>query len=618
MPPEQEKVSRRLFKTGPELLALLAAVIVVAMSLGSYILHYFPYEDDFSLIRYSAAHSSSTPTTWITRGFSDYFANDPKCPTLSFGFDRPVANATFYLESLLGSTMAGPHFLLTNLLCWLVSAWLVYGLARRLGASRWMGAAASFLYALSPCWYRDLIHAAFRNNGIAACCVLTAWYLLTGGSGVRSWRRALAAGVLVALGGGAHEQALTSLGVLIVAVFWLSYQSEERWTPGKIAVAITAVVVPSLLMVLLFHAMNPAYGTNYAGGGLLNAVSQSDRLASWGVHSLFLVRLVKLAQRLVYAVLGVFGALTPVGGDNMAGQSVLPGVVIFLLTITASIALVRQRSRLLFPLGVFLLYALGRSIGMPSAESRFLMMEVAWGLIVLACTFSAATASRNRLGLLAGGAAMGGVLVFNLVSYNATIVHRQAILLRREESDRAAFERIHAAATKYPGAEVVLVNDQEGMWSGRAMLQEAGFDSRNLEILPTIGNYPSTDVLRDVNACPVTTDVSRNADTINLRLSYRSGCSVATFGRDLGCDARNYRLNGRINAAAWSTYLLQTADNQWPPPLIHEVPVQADKPLVVIAWRQPLTVPEVITAPTESVWPADRHISDTDGQPSGQ
>lgn len=213
---------------------------------------------------------------------------------------------------------------------------------------------------------------------------------------------------------------------------------------------------------------------------------------------------------------------------------------------------------------------------------------------------------------------MGGVLVFNLVSYNATIVHRQAILLRREESDRAAFERIHAAATKYPGAEVVLVNDQEGMWSGRAMLQEAGFDSRNLEILPTIGNYPSTDVLRDVNACPVTTDVSRNADTINLRLSYRSGCSVATFGRDLGCDARNYRLNGRINAAAWSTYLLQTADNQWPPPLIHEVPVQADKPLVVIAWRQPLTVPEVITAPTESVWPADRHISDTDGQPSGQ
>jgi hypothetical protein len=94
-------ISSRLSKSVPPAISILGALIIFALSLGTYCLHYFPYEDDFSLIRYSAIQNSPKPETWITKGFSDYFANDPQCATRLFGFDRPVANATFYLESLL-------------------------------------------------------------------------------------------------------------------------------------------------------------------------------------------------------------------------------------------------------------------------------------------------------------------------------------------------------------------------------------------------------------------------------------------------------------------------------------------------------------------------------------
>src|ERR1700723_3873377 len=147
-----QNVSSRLSKFAPPAISILAALVIFALSLGTYYRHYFPYEDDFSLIRYSAAQNSPAPVTWITKGFSEYFANDPQCATRYFGFDRPVANATFYLESLLYRSAEGPLLLMTNVLCWIVSAWFIYGIARRLGASRWFASLGILLYALSPCW----------------------------------------------------------------------------------------------------------------------------------------------------------------------------------------------------------------------------------------------------------------------------------------------------------------------------------------------------------------------------------------------------------------------------------------------------------------------------------
>ena len=600
----------RWSRFAPPAIGILASLAIFALSLGSYCLHYFPYEDDFSLIRYSARQNSPQPVTWMTQGFSQYFANDPHCSTANFGFDRPIANATYYLESLFYRSAQGPLLLATNILCWIISAWLVYGIARRLGAWRWIASAAILLYALSPCWYRDLIHSAFRNNGVAACFVLAAWYVLLEDEAVRSWLRLLAAGILVALAAGAHEQALTSLPVLAVAIAWLSFNAEGGWRFGRIAAAIAVIAAPSLLLVACFHLMNPAYGASYVSTGFMDTLSHSRHLDALGIHSALLVKAIKLAFRIVVALFGAMSALTPLGADNMAKLSPLAGAVIFLLALVAGVAVLRRAPRQLLPLGVFLLYAIGRSIGIPSAEPRFMHMEVAWGIVMLACALSAGLASGNRAAIIPGVAAGLGLLAFNIVSYNATIVKRHSILLSRDEVDRAAFDRLRSAAAKFPAAHVILVNDQEGMWSARAMLELAGFTSGNFEILPTVGNFPSTDVLRNVSACPVDTQISPRTSYLQVHLDYPAGCTVSTFGRDLACDARDYRAAGRPQAAAWAAFL-DHVTNQWllPPPLIDEVPVQPDKPLVVIAWRDRLSAPYVNALGSESELPLETQVT---------
>lgn len=591
-------------------IGILASLAIFALSLGSYYLNYFPYEDDFSLIRYSAVQNSPAPTTWITKGFSEYFANDPQCVTANFGFDRPLANATYYLESLFYRSAQGPLLLATNLLCWIVSAWFIYGIARRLGASRWIASAGILLYALSPCWYRDLIHSAFRNNGVAACFVLAAWYVLLEEKAVRSWMRLLVAGVLVALGAGAHEQALTSLPVLAVAIAWLSFKAEDGWRFGRIAAAVAVIAAPSLLLVACFHLMNPAYGSSYVSSGFMDTLSHSNHLEALGIHSPLLVKTIKGAVRVIVALFSAMSALTPLGADNMAKLTPLFGVAIFVLAMFASVAVLKRAPRQVLPLGVLVLYAVGRSIGIPSAEPRFMHMEVAWGIVMLACALSAGLASGNRTAVISGFAAALGLLAFNVVSYNASIVKRHSALLGRDAVDREAFDRIQSAAAKYPAAHVILINDQEGMWSARAMLELAGFKKGSFEILPTIGNFPSTDVLHDFSACPVSAQVSRLATNLQVQVGYPAGCTVSTFGRDLACESRDYQMTGRPHAAAWSAYLDQVT-NEWllRPPLIDEVPVQPGQPLVIIAWRDRLSVPYVDALSNESELPPETQVT---------
>ena len=201
-------MSIRLRRSIPAITGASASVLIVGLTLGSYWLNYFPYEDDFALIRYSAVQNSPAPRTWISEGYADYFANDPDCATRFFGMVRPVANATHYLESLFYSSADGPLLMLSNALCWILSACLVYGIARRLGASPWIASAGIPLYALSPTWYRLLIHSSFRTNGLATCCLLAAFYVLLKKSVPHSHRRVLLAGMFAALAVGSHEQSL--------------------------------------------------------------------------------------------------------------------------------------------------------------------------------------------------------------------------------------------------------------------------------------------------------------------------------------------------------------------------------------------------------------------------
>ena len=606
---DNRRASSRLLRFAPPIVSILAAMLLFAWSLGTYCLRYFPYEDDFSLIRYSAAQNSPAPITWITQGFSKYFANDPNCVTNFFGFVRPVVNATYYLESLLYRSAEGPFLLATNFLCWLASAWLVYGIARRLGASRWIASSGILLFAMSPCWYRGLIHSSFRNNGLAACLLLAASYVLLDEHAMRSWKRLIIAGALVALAVGSHEQALTSLPVFALGVAWLSFKTERGGRMRRMAIAITAVIAPSLLMVSYFRLMNPMYGSNYATTGLLSTLGSSDRLKALGIHNRLLIGIIKLPVHVFSAIIDSLNAFTPLGADNMAKLNPHVGVFIFALAGAASIAVLKRNPRQVFPVTVLLLYAVGRSLAMPAAEPRFMHMEVAWGIIALLCALSAGFASGNRIAIITGVGAALGLFAFNIVSYHATILKPRTIFLRRNEVDREAFHRIRSAAAKYPSAQVILANDQAAMWSARAMLDLAGFTTKDFEILPTINNAPSTDVLRNFAACPVTTQVLRLPTILQVRLFFPRECSISTFGRDIACTAKCYRMSGRPYAAAWSACLQQTMNmGPCPPPLINDMPIQPGRPIVVIAWRDRLSVPDVKILSDESGLAVDSQV----------
>jgi hypothetical protein len=602
---DNQNAPSRLLRYAPPVVSVLAALGIFAFSLGTYWIRYFPYEDDFALIRYSAAQNSPSPITWITQGFTKYFANDPNCPTNSFGFARPVVNLTYYLESLLHPLAEGPLLLLTNVLCWLISGCLLYGIARRLGASRWIASSGILLYLMSPCWYRGLIHSSFRTNGVATCFILVATYVLLDEHAVRSWARLWFAGGLVALAAGSHEQALTSLPVFALGITWLSLKTEgETWRRTTLTIA--AFVAPSLLLVSCFHIMNPMYGTGYASAGLLGELSKSDRLASVGIHSPLLIGIIKFPIRVFSTIIGTLAAFTPLGTENMAKLSPHLGVIIFALTGAASLATLKRDPRQKLAVVAFLLFALGRNFGMPSTDARFSQMECAWGVIVLVCALSAGFTSRNKIAITTGALAAIGLLAFDLYSYNATIVQRHSILISREEVDREAFRRMSSTAAKFPDAKVVLSNDQAGMWAARAMLELAGFKNEDFEILPTINNYPSADVLPDWLACPVNTQTSRLPKSLEVSLFYPSRCSVSTFGRDNACAAEHYGIEGQSYASAWSACLANTF-NRGPCPqlIIDKVPIQAGRSLALIAWGNRLSIPDIRILSNESGLPLD-------------
>ena len=331
-----ERASSRLLRFAPPAISILATLLIFALSLGTYYLRYFPYEDDFSLIRYSAVQNSPTPITWITRGFSEYFANDPKCVTNFFGFVRPVVNADVLFRKSLVS-ICGRSFFVGYELPVLARLCMVrLGIARRLGASRWIASSGILLFAMSPCWYRGLIHSSFRNNGLATCLLLAASYVLLDEHAVRSWIRLMGAGGLVALAVGSHEQALTSLPVFVLGVAWLSFKTEREGRMRRMAIAITAVIAPHSADGELLSTDEPNVRFQLCHGWSPGYTGSSDRLTALGIHNPLLIGVIKLPVHIFRAIIDALNTFTPLGADNMAKLNPHVGVFIFALVGAAS------------------------------------------------------------------------------------------------------------------------------------------------------------------------------------------------------------------------------------------------------------------------------------------
>jgi len=575
----------------------LASILLLSLligTLGAYWLHYFPYEDDFSLLRYSAVENSPVPSDWIRLGYKDYFTNDWHCPLNRWNFVRPLTNLTYYVESLLGGPPERLRLMVTNFLCWLGATIVVFCIAFRLGASAWAAALAMTLFGLSPCCYRLLIHSNARTNGIATVFVLMASWILLHPRGLQSnWRPALA-GVMVALGTCGHEQALTSIPVLAVSILWLNRCAQIRLAPARLLVVLTLFALPSLALVLFFYWMNPSYGSNYAVQEFID-LWQHAPLSVGGDALSGSAGEIPIVGRMGARILPVFFlALTPIGFDNSAHVWNGLGIAVFLLATGAVVGTWKSHPRQAMAfLSVILFAAILVVSGVP-LEPRFTMLEIAWGSVAVASASSCARWRDQKWAFVSGIAAASGMMLFNILSFEASIIQRRPMLTSRCEADREAFSRLRTVIARYPNANLILVNEQTGTWSARAMIELAGGGHLPFEILPTISDSGSADFRRDLSGCPASTNIRPMGPNLEIRLSFGQGCGSVTFGRDMACTESLLLEQGRPLAAAWArrsfiTYSHDAAKS----PVIHEVHPLPGRPTVVMNWTTRLSVPDV-------------------------
>jgi len=184
---------------------------------------------------------------------------------------RPLSVLSLALDQALhGGNATGFH--ITNLCLHALTALLVLGLARRLGASP----AAALLGALAFGWFPRLTEAAAwisgRTDVLAACFSLAALMVTLGPA---PWRRWAAAGLLL-LGLLSKEVALAAvLGVLGYEVL-----QKERPEPAQRALrALPALIAASLYLILRLRVLGHNFDPGDVGpkGRLLAALESVGR-----------------------------------------------------------------------------------------------------------------------------------------------------------------------------------------------------------------------------------------------------------------------------------------------------------------------------------------------------
>jgi len=601
--------------------AVLLAFLIAAIPLAAAWHTYFPYEDDFAFLYFSAHENHPNTAAWVTEGFSNYFANDPNCVLRDHGFVRPVMNVTYYLESFLGGHEDGVRLMLTNIVCWLAAVLLLFAIARRFGASPWEAAVAAFLFALSPCWYRNLVHSVFRINPLAAVWTLCAFVVVLGPLNRLTRWRMLAAGMLLALAIGTHDQGELNLPVFALLLLYRLVIEAPSWRARDVAAKMGILLGPSAATMLVFRLVSSSYGQSYAANAFLESLRlPMAPLARLGITSPLITGLL----RLPVAVAQSRRVLTPVGADNLVAFPSAAETAIFLALVAAvlmvlwkaprgasvstdearvspggklakwkSMLLARDPARLLLAAAVLFPYAIARNFtGMN--EPRFAILEVAFGLVLAVAALSAA----RRLGLRGAAAAavfcLLGVLVFNCASYKATILDHRADFVRRNQADRRAFQMIQNALESHPNARIVLINDQMGMWSAMSMLRLAGLGAEPAEILPSMcpGDV-SMDFARSYDACPARTQVSGAGGRYFIRLSYPAVCRARIYGRDSSCTVAHYRNRGLMTNAAWASCSAPGPNSLNCGPITHEIRLNPAEKAILVAWHTPLEPPKI-------------------------
>ena len=149
---------------------------------------YSPFSDEFSLFANSARQFHPVFSRWFLQGFSQYFVPYPEWSLASTNFARPVANAEYYLSSLVFGTHWNWYLLSTYLIQSMLVASVVYLSLRHLDLSVFTAAALGCICFVSPAFDRSALYStSFAFDLLAALFVLAGLNQLLSGRFFAAW-----------------------------------------------------------------------------------------------------------------------------------------------------------------------------------------------------------------------------------------------------------------------------------------------------------------------------------------------------------------------------------------------------------------------------------------------
>jgi hypothetical protein len=149
---------------------------------------YSPFSDEFSLFANSARQFHPVFSQWFLQGFSRYFVPYPEWSLASTNFARPVANAEYYLSSLVFGTHWNWYLLSTYLIQSLLVASVVYFSMRHLDLPVFTAAALGCICFVSPAFDRSALYStAFAFDLLAAFFVIAGLSQLLSGRFFAAW-----------------------------------------------------------------------------------------------------------------------------------------------------------------------------------------------------------------------------------------------------------------------------------------------------------------------------------------------------------------------------------------------------------------------------------------------
>lgn len=236
-------------------------------------LFYFPSGDEFSLFVHSAKPFHPAISEWFLHGFSGYFMPYPQWSASQTDFLRPVANAEYYLGSLIFGLHWSGYLLSNYVIQSAVVGAAIYLAVRHLKLRAFSLVLLGLICFLSPAFDGGaLFSTAFPFDLLAAVFVFAGISLLFSGRLVLAW-------LCFTIGIFTKETALFAPLAASMTVYWTSSRRDwRRW------VAPVLFLIPYVCWEGLRRASFHGTAGIYAiGSGGIHALSHLQNLLAWPV-----------------------------------------------------------------------------------------------------------------------------------------------------------------------------------------------------------------------------------------------------------------------------------------------------------------------------------------------